>query len=65
MGTQQEQLTQELLSSLPGFTNTESYTRLRYPFMKMVLLLTDGAKFLADRRSLVSCRHARFPHWCP
>ena len=48
MDTQQEQLTQELLNSLPGFTGTESYTRLRYPFMKTVLLMTDGAKYLAD-----------------
>ena len=48
MDTQLEQLTQELLSTLPGFTGTEGYTRLRYPFMKTVLLLTDGAKYLAD-----------------
>jgi len=48
VNTQLEQLTQELLSSLQGFTGTESYTRLRYPFMKTVLLLTDGAKYLAE-----------------
>ncbi|MEI7849359.1 MAG: DUF6876 family protein [Chloroflexota bacterium] len=48
MNAQQEQLTKELVSSLPGFIGTESYTRLRYPFMKTVLLLTDGAKYMAD-----------------
>ena len=36
----------ELEATLPGFTGTEGYTRIRYPWA--TILLTDGAKYLAE-----------------
>lgn len=48
MNNQREQLAEELTSSLPHFIGTESYTRLPYPWLNTNLLLTDGAKYLAE-----------------
>ena len=48
MNTQRELLAQELTSGLPHFIGTESYTRLPYPWLNTNLLLTDGAKYLAE-----------------
>ena len=35
-------------TNLPHFTGTESYTNLRYPWLRSRFLLTDGAKYLAE-----------------
>jgi hypothetical protein len=37
----------EMEATLPGFTGTESYTRIRYPWCSS-FLLTDGAKYVAE-----------------
>jgi hypothetical protein len=39
----------QLESDLAGFIGTESYTSLRYPWLRQRFLLTDGAKYLADQ----------------
>jgi hypothetical protein len=36
---------------LAHFTGTESYTNLRYPWLKKRFLLTDGTKYLAEKAS--------------
>jgi hypothetical protein len=36
---------------LAHFTGTESYTNLRYPWLKKHFLLTDGTKYLAEKAS--------------
>ena len=41
-------LKDQLESTLPHFTGTESYTNLRYPWLKSRFLLTDGTKYLAE-----------------
>jgi len=46
--TKREQLTADLESNLPHFTGTESYTNLRYPWLRSRFLLTEGAKYLAE-----------------
>lgn len=46
--TKAEQLAAELEANLPHFTGTESYTNLRYPWLRSRFLLTDGAKYLAE-----------------
>ena len=38
-----------LEAELAHFTGTESYTNLRYPWLKKRFLLTDGAKYLAEK----------------
>jgi len=41
---------QNLAADLAHFTGTESYTNLRYPWLRGAkFLLTDGAKFLAEQ----------------
>jgi len=41
---------QTLAADLAHFTGTESYTNLRYPWLRGAkFLLTDGAKFLAEQ----------------
>jgi hypothetical protein len=42
-------LAAQLESELAGFTGTESYTNLRYPWLRKSFLLTDGAKHLAEK----------------
>ena len=34
---------------LAHFTGTESYTNLRYPWLRKRFLLTDGSKYLAEK----------------
>jgi hypothetical protein len=41
-------LKEQLEANLPHFTGTESYTNLRYPWLKSRFLLTDGTKYLAE-----------------
>jgi hypothetical protein len=38
-----------LEAELAHFTGTESYTNLRYPWLRKRFLLTDGAKYLAEK----------------
>ena len=38
----------QLEENLPYFTGTESYTNLRYPWLRSRFLLTDGTKYLAE-----------------
>jgi hypothetical protein len=45
MHTQQTNLDTELAH----FTGTESYTNLRYPWLRTKFLLTDGTKYLAEQ----------------
>lgn len=47
MLTKSEQLAAELEANLPRFTGTENY----YPWLRSRLLLTDGAKYLAETAS--------------
>lgn len=43
-------LAAELEANLPQFSGTESYTNLRYPWLKgKRFLLTDGTKYLAEK----------------
>lgn len=42
-------LAAQLESELAGFIGTESYTNLRYPWLGKRFLLTDGAKYLAEK----------------
>lgn len=43
-------LAAELEANLPQYTGTESYTNLRYPWLNgKRFLLTDGAKYLAEK----------------
>ena len=47
--TKQNQLAADLEANLPHFTGTESYTNLRYPWLRgQKFLLTDGTKYLAE-----------------
>jgi hypothetical protein len=39
----------ELEGELAHFTGTESYTNLRYPWLRKRFLLTDGTKHLAEK----------------
>ena len=39
----------ELATELAQFTGTESYTNLRYPWLRTKFLLTDGTKYLAEQ----------------
>ena len=42
-------LAAELEGELAHFTGTESYTNLRYPWLRKRFLLTEGAKHLAEK----------------
>jgi len=42
-------LAAQLESELAGFIGTESYTNLPYPWLRKRFLLTDGAKYLAEK----------------
>jgi hypothetical protein len=42
-------LAAELVADLPHFTGTESYTNLRYPWLRKKFMLTDGANHLAEK----------------
>jgi hypothetical protein len=44
-----QSLAAELEAELPYFTCTESYTNLRYPWLRQKFMLTDGAKYLAEK----------------
>ncbi len=46
--TTQQTLAAELETNLAHFTGTESYTNLRYPWLRSRFLLTDGARYLAE-----------------
>ncbi len=48
MTTPTTTLKEQLEANLPHFTGTESYTNLRYPWLKSRFLLTDGTKYLAE-----------------
>ena len=39
----------ELATVLAHFTGTESYTNLRYPWLRKRFLLTDGVQYLAEK----------------
>ena len=47
--TTKQSLAAELEAELPHFTGTESYTNMRYPWLRTKFLLTDGAKYLAEK----------------
>jgi hypothetical protein len=47
--TTKQSLAAELEAELPHFTGTESYTNMRYPWLHTKFLLTDGAKYLAEK----------------
>ena len=49
MNDKRNKLAEELISNLPHFTGTEEYHRIRYPWLRKDFLLTDGAKYLADK----------------
>ena len=42
-------LAAELEAELAHFTGTETYTNLRYPWLRAKFLLTEGAKHLAEK----------------
>jgi hypothetical protein len=44
-----EDLASTLTSELAHFTGTEIYTNIPYPWLKKRFLLTDGAKYLAEK----------------
>jgi len=48
MTTPTTTLKEQLEANLPHFTGTESYTNLRYPWLRSRFLLTDGARYLAE-----------------
>jgi len=49
MNDKRNKLAEELESNLPHFTGTEEYHRIRYPWLRKDFLITDGAKYLADK----------------
>jgi hypothetical protein len=49
MNDKRNKLAEELEAELPHFTGTEEYHRIRYPWLRKDFLLTDGAKYLADK----------------
>ena len=53
MNEKQTKLREELESNLPHFTGAEEYHRLRYPWLRKDFLLTDGAKYLADKAGVI------------
>ena len=40
---------ESLASALAHFTGTQSYINLRYPWLRMKFLLTEGAQYLAEK----------------
>jgi hypothetical protein len=53
MNEKREKLAAEIEAALPHFTGTEEYHRIRYPWLRKDFLLTDGAKYLADKAGLI------------
>ncbi len=53
MNEKREKLAAEIEAAMPHFTGTEKYHRLRYPWLRKDFLLTDGAKYLADKAGLI------------
>jgi hypothetical protein len=53
MNDKREKLAAEIEAALPHFTGTEEYHRIRYPWLRKDFLLTDGAKYLADKAGLI------------
>ena len=53
MNEKREKLAAEIEAALPHFTGTEEYHRMRYPWLRKDFLLTDGAKYLADKAGLI------------
>ena len=49
MNDKRNKLAKELEAELPHFTGTDEYHRIRYPWLRKDFLLTDGAKYLADK----------------
>ena len=47
--TAQSTKSAELEIELAHFTGTESYTNLRYPWLRKRFLLTDGVQYLAEK----------------
>jgi hypothetical protein len=46
---QNEELATTLAAELAHFTGTESYTNLRYPWLRKRFLLTEGTRHLAEK----------------
>ena len=53
MNEKREKLAAEIVAAMPHFTGTEEYHRMRYPWLRKDFLLTDGAKYLADKAGLI------------
>ena len=53
MTDKREKLAAEIEAALPHFTGTEEYHRIRYPWLRKDFLLTDGAKYLADKAGVI------------
>jgi len=53
MNDKREKLAAEIEAALPHFTGTEEYHRIRYPWLRKDFLLTDGAKYLADKAGVI------------
>ena len=53
MNEKREKLAAEIEAALPHFTGTEEYHRIRYPWLRKDFLLTDGAKYLADKAGVI------------
>jgi len=53
MTDKREKLAAEIEAAMPHFTGTEEYHRMRYPWLRKDFLLTDGAKYLADKAGLI------------
>ena len=53
MSEKREKLAADIEAALPHFTGTEEYHRIRYPWLRQDFLLTDGAKYLADKAGVI------------
>ena len=53
MSEKREKLAVEIEAALPHFTGTEEYHRIRYPWLRKDFMLTDGAKYLADKAGVI------------
>ena len=53
MSEKREKLAAEIEAALPHFTGTEEYHRIRYPWLRKDFMLTDGAKYLADKAGVI------------
>jgi len=47
--TTKQSLVAELQADLPHFIGTEGYTNISYPWLRKKFLLTDGARYLAEK----------------